>query len=62
MTQQEMQSKLKGRMEEYLNNDPKKDHSKIAFEAKDVAFFKEKDVYVCEFTVHMKNQPGQKKI
>jgi hypothetical protein len=54
---EETNSKLKAAMSNYLNTDPNA-VNKFQYEVDSVAFFDDKQAYICEFHVRMKSLPN----
>jgi len=52
LTKEKTESKLMESMSNYLNNEPKS-KGKINFTVNSVAYFEDKDAYLCEFKVRM---------
>lgn len=55
LSKEEIESELVKTMSSYLNNQPKS-ITTIGFDVQSVTFFEEKNVYLCEFKIHMKGK------
>ena len=53
---QELEDNLKAAMSAHLNHDPAIDSSRVKFYVQEVTFFEEKEDYLCEFKVNMKEK------
>lgn len=56
-TPEQVQQSLTNAMQNFLQKTQQRDSNKVIFTVKSVAYYEEPQYYICDFTVHMQNNP-----